>query len=60
MISSAPISNYNGGEPNTKFQAPQAGASQNLGRFGFIRNLTSIYGFRRASPNKRNSVNYHF
>lgn len=57
MISSAPISNYNGGEPNTKFQAPQAGASQNLGRFGFIRNLTSIYGFRRASPNKRNSVN---
>jgi hypothetical protein len=57
MISSAPISNYNGGEPNSKFQAPHAGASPNLGRFGFIRNLTSIYGFRRASPNKRNSVN---
>jgi hypothetical protein len=57
MISGSPVSNYNGGQPNSKFQAPHAGASPNLGRFGFIRNLTSIYGFRRASPNKRNSVN---
>ena len=57
MMSKEPLSNYNGGQPNSKFQAPQSGATKNLGRFGFIRNLTSLYGFRRASPNKRNSVN---
>ena len=56
MISNEPISNYNGGQPNSKWQAPNSGATRNLGRFGFIRNLTSLYGFRRASPNKRNSV----
>lgn len=59
MISKAPLSNYEGNSPYSNFQSSQqpSGKSTNLGRFSFIRNLTSLFGFRRASPNKRNSVN---
>ena len=44
------------GTANQGFGTPGKG-NTNTGRFSFIRNLTSLFGFRRSSPNKRGSIN---